>query len=85
MERKTTRDFGQGFVPVTEVGFRSSGENWNEYLTDDGTVIRVKLVATEILRLDDQFDAQGNPIYVVGSQNVIVISAPEERRQGNER
>ena len=72
----------------TEVGgtimtFRSSGEYWNEYLVDDGSVIRIKLVATEILRLDDQYDPQGNPIYLVQSQNVMAVQAPDSlRREG---
>jgi hypothetical protein len=28
------------------IGFRSSGEHFNEYLLDDGSVLRIKLVAT---------------------------------------
>ena len=27
-------------INVTEIGFRDHGERWNEYLLDDGTVIR---------------------------------------------
>lgn len=81
VERKTKRDFGNGPQEVTEIGFRATGENWNEYLTDDGSVIRVKLVATEILRVDGQYDAQGNPVYIVGSQNVVAISAAEDKRK----
>lgn len=72
---------GQGEIEVTEVGFRSSGEHWNEYLVDDGTVIRVKLVATEILRQDDVYDAEGNPGYIVKSANVTNVSAPENLRR----
>jgi hypothetical protein len=70
-----------GRVEATEVGFRSSGENWNEYLADDGTVIRVKLVVTEVLRVDGQYDSSGNPLYVVQSTNVTSISAPENLRK----
>ena len=55
----------------------SSQEFWNEYLLDDGTVVRVKLVATEFLRVDGQFDADGNPVYVVKSTNVMSIQSPE--------
>ena len=72
---------GQGEIDVTEVGFRTSGEHWNEYLVDDGTVIRVKLVATEILRQDDFYDAEGNPGYIVKSANVTSVSAPESLRR----
>ena len=68
-------------VEVAEVGFRSSLENWNEYLADDGTVIRLKLVVTEVLRVDGQYDPEGNPVYLVKSTNVTSISAPEELRR----
>lgn len=64
-------------VEATEVGFRSSGEHWNEYLLDDGTVVRIKLVATSAHRVDGMFDQDGNPVYVVQSQNVLNVSSPE--------
>lgn len=65
--------------------FRSSGEHWNEYLVDDGSVVRIKLVATEILRLDDQFDPQGNPVYLVQSTNVMSVNSPDNlRREGSQ-
>lgn len=81
MERKKTVKIGDSTVEVTEVGFRSSGENWNEYLADDGTVIRIKLIVTEVLRVDGQYDAEGNPGYVVKSTNVTNVSPPEELRR----
>lgn len=81
MERKKRVDVGRGPQDVTEVGFRTSGEHWNEYLLDDGTVLRIKLVATEILRIDGEFDAQGNPAYVVASTNVTAVSASQDKRK----
>jgi hypothetical protein len=68
-------------MEVTEVGFRSSGEHWNEYLADDGTVIRIKLVVTEVLRVDGAYDDEGNPGYLVKSTNVTNISAPDDLRR----
>ena len=55
----------------------SSQEFWNEDLLDDGTLVRVKLVATEFLRVYGQFDADGNPVYVVKSTNVMNIQSPD--------
>lgn len=81
VERKKTITVpGLGQTEVTEVGFRASGEHWNEYLVDDGTVLRVKLVATEVLRIDGQFDEEGNPAYIVKSTNVMNVSASDEKR-----
>ena len=62
-----------------EVGFRStSGEYWNEYLLDDGTVIRVKVVVIGVVRLDDAYDPEGQPLYAVKSNNIVVVSAAED-------
>jgi hypothetical protein len=75
---------GQPAVDVTEVGFRSTGEYWNEYLADDGSVIRMKLVVAELLRVDGEYDEQGNPAYVIRSQQVLNVSAPDELRRDPE-
>jgi hypothetical protein len=82
MERKKTVVVpGVGPVEATEVGFRSEGEYWNQYLADDGTVIKIRLLVTEVLRVDGTYDAEGNPGYMVKSTNVTSISAPEEMRR----
>ena len=68
-------------VEATVMTFRAGGEHWNEYLVDDGSVVKVKLVATEILRLDGEYDPSGNPIYLMGSTNVMAVDAPENLRR----
>lgn len=82
MERKRRITVpGLGTVDATIIGFRTAGENWNEYLADDGTVVRLKVVVTEIVRVDDQYDPDGNPVYLVKSTNVTAVSAPDELRR----
>ncbi len=63
------------------LGFRSSGEHWNEYLVDDGSVLKLKPVVTEILRLEGQYDPMGNPIYLIQSTNVVAVDAPDELKR----
>lgn len=63
------------------IGFRANAENWNDYLLDDKTVLRIKLVVTEVLRLEGRHDPVGNPVYVVQSTNVLAIDAPDELTQ----
>jgi len=58
--------------------FQSGGEHWNEYLVEDGTVIKIKLVASEVVRLNGEYDQAGNPVYIVQSTNVLSVSAPDE-------
>ena len=50
---------------------------WNQYLLDDGTLLKIKLVATKILRLDNEFDQEGNPLYFVQSTNVLSVNSPD--------
>ncbi len=64
-------------VPVN-----TSNENWNEYILQDGSVIRLKAVATEIWRILDEYDQDGNPVYFVKSGNMITVIAPENLRRG---
>jgi hypothetical protein len=85
MERKKKLKLPNGQeVDATILSFQAAGEHWNEYLVDDGTVIRVKVVATEVLRLDEQYDAQDNPIYLLQSTNVMAVSSPDKlKRKGS--
>ncbi len=72
-------------VEGTITPFRGDVEHWNEYLLDDGTVIRMKAVVTEIVRIDGQYDPEGNPAYLINSQNVTHVSAPEHLKKGGGR
>jgi hypothetical protein len=68
-------------VDATELSFQNVREHWNEYLLDDGTIIKLKPVATEVFKIDGQWDAQGNPIYVLQSTNVLVVNVPDEMKR----
>ena len=70
-------------VDATELTFQNVREHWNEYLVDDGSILKLKAVATEVFRIDGQYDPEGNPIYVLRSRNVLVVSPAEnlKRRQ----
>lgn len=57
-------------VEVTPVEIISQEEQWNQYQLLDGTVVRLKVVVTEILKVVGQFDNFGNPVYLVRSDNV---------------
>jgi hypothetical protein len=52
-----------------------TNEYWNQYLLDDGTVIKMKLVATKVLRVDNKYDQEGNPLYIIQSTNVTSVNA----------
>lgn len=68
-------------VEATPVSATSSSEHWNHYLLEDGSVIKMKLVATEFLRLDGIQDNEGNPVYQIRSTNVVSVEHAEERKK----
>jgi hypothetical protein len=82
MERKKKITLPDGReVEVTILDISSSSENWNQYLLSDGTVIKLKPVATEALRADGEYDAEGNPLYFLRSANVMNVIASEDLKK----
>ena len=79
-KRKVTMPDGREVLAV-EVPVQNSSEHWNEYLLNDGSVVRMKSVVTEVVRVEGEFDAQGNPVYLVQSTNIMSVSAPDELRK----
>ena len=65
-------------IPIAE-----THERYSAITLDDGTVIRTKMTPLEVCRVVDRWDAEGNPVYVVKSQNLVVVdSVPEALRKG---
>ena len=81
MRKRKVRAPNGEMVEATELSFQNAREHWNEYLLDDGTIIKLKPVATEVFKLDGQYDPQGNPIYILQSTNVLVVNVPEEMKR----
>ena len=48
-------------------------ERFSEIRLKDGTLLRIKPVVTEALRLENSWDNDGNPMYIVRSANVVVV------------
>jgi hypothetical protein len=79
-------------VPVTlptgqqgegvEVQVEESSEKWSEFTLQDGTVVRAKFTMASAVRVDGEFDAQGNPLYLVNMSPIFtIVSVPEEYRK----
>lgn len=79
--RKRTVQTPDGPAEAEVIGFRSQSEDFNQYFLDDGTVLKIKMVVTEILRIEGQYDQQGNPSYLVSSQQVLSVDAPDNLRK----
>ena len=69
-------------IDVSDVPIVKAEERFNLYVLEDGTVLRVKSVATSMLRVDGQYLPDGNPIYiVVTTPAVSVESSPLKKEQ----
>jgi hypothetical protein len=74
-QKKTIKVFGNDTV-VVDVPIVKADEHFNEYELEDGSVLRVKNVPHSMLRVDEQYDPNGNPVYIVLTTPVVsVISA----------
>lgn len=81
MEKKIKVNFQEKLVDGIEMEYKAK-EEWNIYELSDGTTLRLKPVTTSIAKVLNQYDANGNPIYIVQSSNVLGVSSPEELKKG---
>lgn len=64
-------------VPVVD-----SNEKWADVVLEDGTILRVKTVVSSAIRVEGQWDLEGNPLYLVkSSPAVAIVSVPEDLRR----
>ena len=64
-----------------DVEIAEEKDHWNKYKLKDGSLIRIKLIVKGIKRLTTKWQPDGNPIYLINSQNVIRMSqVPKELR-----
>jgi hypothetical protein len=81
MAEKIKINFGSELVEATPVDVNQASEYFNQYFLEDGTVLKMKLVATKVFRLDDRHDQEGNPVYFVQSTNVLSVNAPSQLKK----
>ncbi len=58
-------------VEGQSIDFLTRKEEFNEYQLTDGKALRIKMVVTRIIRLEEEKAPDGNPIYLIQSQNVV--------------
>lgn len=82
MSPKRKLRYGPEMVDGEDVEFEPLAERWNEYRLSDGTLLKMKLVVTRIIRID-KYNDQGEPIYLVNSNNVLTASVPPQLMKGS--
>lgn len=72
-----------GVQEATEVPIKESTERWTEIHLEDGAVLRIKPVVLSAIRVENQYDQEGNPIYQLKvNQLMTVASIPDHLRKG---
>ena len=71
-----------GVVDAVEVGITESTERWTELALEDGTLIRTKPVILTVLRIEGHYDPDGNPLYQIKANQVMMAEAPDHLKKG---
>ena len=77
---KTKVNFNGREVEAETVEAVNMTERWNEYILEDGTTLRVKLVLTGVYRICGELDPLGNPAYLVLTQNVLSVNTSDVKK-----
>lgn len=72
---------GNQEIDADLIDVSQSGEKWNEYLLEDGTVLKIKIVVKKVFRAKGMYDPLKNPVYAVESENIITVDSPESLRK----
>jgi len=78
--RKVKTEFPPGSGQMRDgvsVDVTSSKEPWAEYELEDGTTIRSKTVLLDCIRVEGEYDLEGNPSYVLKASGVMNVTPPE--------
>jgi len=81
-ERRVKVPFPTQNSPVRdgwEVQVRESTEKWTEVTLEDGTVLRLKMIVLGAVRIDGEYDPEGNPAYAL-KMNPVVMTVNSDAR-----
>ena len=81
MSEKVKINFNGKEVSATPIDVTQADEHWNSYILDDTAKLRMKLITQKILRVDNEFDREGNPVYLIQSTNVTTVDVPDHLKK----
>ena len=81
MRRKIPVKPGEPPKEAEMIEITSSNEPWSTYLLADGTALKQKVVLSEVWRVIDEYDNEGNPVYVLKSNGIINIQPPDDLKR----
>jgi len=70
---------------ATDVPIVKAEESFNFYVLEDGSVLKVKSVATAMLRVDGEFLPDGSPVYIVLTSPAVNVESSPLKKEALEQ
>lgn len=67
--------------PSQPIDILSSKDGWSEYTLADGTVIRTKCALLDVKQMVGQYNAEGEPIYVLQMTMINQAKVPDQLKK----
>jgi hypothetical protein len=67
--------------PTEPVDIVSSKDGWSEFTLTDGTVIRAKAAVLDVKKMVGQYNADGEPVYVLQMTMVNQMRVPDSLKK----
>ncbi len=68
-------------MKVQGLSVKKASEPWTEYLLEDGTTLRLRIVLLDVGRAVDTFDEAENPIYQFKHTMIVDIKVPDKLKR----
>lgn len=68
-------------VEAEKMEFKAVEENWNLYRLDDGTVVKIKLVLSDVFKLPNIDPVTGAAQLIVRSSNVMSVEPAAQKEE----
>ena len=81
MSNKTKVIFNGKEVSATVIEVNQESSYWNNYLLDDQSVLKLKVILTKVARVDGAYDQEGNPVYVIQATNIVRVDCPDSLKK----
>jgi len=75
LSQKKIIDWQGRKVEAEVLEFEAKAENWNQYVLEDGTTLKMKVVLLDVARTNE-YNEQGDPIYVIQAHQIVGTSVP---------
>lgn len=82
--RKIQTEYPQGSGKMRDavsVEVKKTSEPWTEYELEDGSVLKLRSVLLDCTRVENEYDPEGNPIYLLRVNGVLNVIAPQSLKQ----